>query len=105
MCFSIQPAFHPGLAVDAEKARQIETSVLRRLADHGGAHLAAATGLSESTISRLRNEHLGAFAKLLAAAGMKVVGQEMRCYQPEIVQAWRTLARAGIDHINDEAEG
>ena len=84
-----------------ERARQIEVRLLQRLADHGGAHLAAATGLSEAKVSRLKNEHLVDFAKLLVALGLKVVSEDVRCYQPDIVNAWRTLARAGIDHIED----
>lgn len=85
----------------AERARQIEVKLLQRLADHGGAHLAAVTGMSEATVSRLKNEHLANFAKLLAALELKVVSEEVRCYRPDIVNAWRTLARAGIDHIED----
>lgn len=87
-----------------ERARQIEVKLLQRLADHGGAHLAAVTGLSEATVSRLKNEHLGNFAKLLTALGLKVVDEGVKCYQPDIVNAWRTLAKAGIDHDAAEVE-
>ena len=88
----------------ADRARQIETKLLQRLADHGGAHIAAVTGMSEATVSRLKNEHLGNFAKLLAALELKVVDRSVKCYQPDIVNAWRTLAKAGIDHDAAEVE-
>jgi hypothetical protein len=87
-----------------DRARQIEVKLLQRLADHGGAHLAAVTGLSEATVSRLKNEHLANFAKLLTALGLKVVDEGVKCYQPDIVNAWRTLAKAGIDHDSAEVE-
>lgn len=87
-----------------DRARQIETKLLQRLADHGGAHMAAVTGMSEAMVSRLKNEHLGNFAKLLSALGLKVVDEGVKCYQPDIVNAWRTLAKAGIDHDAAEVE-
>lgn len=86
--------------MQAERARNIETKLLQRLADHGGAHLAAATGLSEAKVSRLKNEHLADFAKLVVALRLKLVDEDLQCYRPDIVNAWRTLARAGIDHID-----
>ena len=85
----------------AERARQIEVRLLQRLADHGGAHIAAVTGLSEAKVSRLKNEHLADFAKLIDALGLKLVGTDVVCYRPDIVNAWRTLAKAGIDHVSD----
>lgn len=90
--------------MSSERARQIEVKLLQRLADHGGAHLAAVTGLTEATVSRLKNDHLGNFAKLLVALGLKVVDEGVKCYQPDIVNAWRTLAKAGIDHDAAEVE-
>ena len=90
--------------MNPDRARLIETTLLQRLADHGAAHIAAATGLSESKVSRLKNEHLGDFSKLVAALDLKVVGADLRCYRPDIVEAWRTLARAGFNHDSAEFE-
>ena len=84
-----------------ETARRMHTRLLQLFADDSGARLSAATGISESKISRLRNEHLGDICALVDALGLKLVSKEVRCYRPDIVNAWRTLARAGIDHIED----
>lgn len=88
--------------MDAERARKIESKVLRRLSDHGGAHLAAATGLSEATVSRLKTEHLVSFSKLLTALGFKIVDQDLKCYKPHVALAWRSLARESFDHVDGE---
>lgn len=94
-----------GLSRDmTEGARKLHVRLLQAFADHSGAHLSAATGLSESRISRLRNEHLEDFCRVLDAMDRKIVSREVRCYQPDIVNAWRTLAKAGIDHDAAEVE-
>ena len=59
--------------------------------------MAAAMGVSESTISRmLAPDHLDKLSLLLAHAGLKVVPIEMQCFPQEKVQALLTLAR---DHL------
>jgi len=58
--------------------------------------IATAMGVSESTVSRLKNDQLDQFCLLLAHAGLKVVPIEMQCFPADKVQALLTLAR---DHL------
>jgi hypothetical protein len=53
-------------------------------------------GVSESTVSRMKNDQLEQFCLLLAHAGLKVVPIEMQCFPADKVQALLTLAR---DHL------
>lgn len=59
-----------------ERARKTVQVVLQRLSGGNQVAIATALGLSESTISRHKNEHLELFAKILAHAGLKVVPVE-----------------------------
>jgi transcriptional regulator with XRE-family HTH domain len=81
-----------------DRARRISSTILQRAQrDATQAALAAAMGVSESTISRmLAPDHLDKLALMLAHAGLKVVPIEMQCFPQEKVQALLTLAR---DHL------
>lgn len=71
----------------AEKSRKLRASVLQAVQRDGKQHaIAAAMGVSDSTISRLVNDHLDNFAALLAHAGLKVVPVEFTCVSPETYQ-------------------
>lgn len=64
---------------------------------HGQVRIAEAVGVSEATISRMKSEQLAQVAAVIAAAGMKVVPEEMRCYPAKKLNAILELAR---DHLN-----
>ena len=67
----------------AERARKTVQLVLQRLQEPGtGVALAAAMGVSESTISRLKTERLDEIALLLDHLGLKVVPMEFKCVNP-----------------------
>jgi len=84
-------------ASPTERARKSHSAVLRALAEPGRqVAIAAATGSSETTISRFKTEQLEAFCTYLAHAGLKVVPSEMQCFHPEKIQALLTLAK---DHL------
>lgn len=81
----------------AERARKINSIVLQRVQrDASQVAIAAAMGVSESTISRLLSDHLDKLALVLAHAGLKVVPVEMQCFPTDKVNALLTLAR---DHL------
>lgn len=86
------------LPTPADRARKISCVILQRVQrDASQVAVAAAMGVSESTVSRmLAPEHLDKLALLLAHAGLKVVPIEMQCFSQEKVQALLTLAR---DHL------
>lgn len=63
----------------------------------GQVRIAEAIGVSEATISRMKSEQLGQVAAVIAAAGLKVVPDSMRCYPAKKMNAILELAR---DHLN-----
>lgn len=71
--------------------------VLQRLQEPGRAvAIATAMGTSESTVSRLKNDHLESFARLLAHAGLKIVDCDAVCVKRERWQAMSTMAVAAM---------
>jgi hypothetical protein len=84
-----------------ETARNSHSIVLQRIREPGR-QLAVATamGLSESTISRLKNEHLQPLCTLLAHCGLKIVPTENTCIAPDKINALLTLAKAHLDQID-----
>lgn len=75
------------------RARKITSTVIKSMHDGTSqAAVAAAMGMSESTVSRFISDHLDKFALVLAHVGLKVVPAEACFYDPEYVQALRVLA-------------
>lgn len=85
--------------MDAERARRNESALLQAIARMGLEPLAREIGVSEATVSRLKNEHLPHFAKLMAACGYKTVPIDMECYRPESIAAVLTLAKERMQQI------
>jgi hypothetical protein len=79
-----------------ERARKNVQVILQHLAATGQNELAKAMGVHESTVSRLKGEHLETLGHALAHMGLKVVPVGVECYDPEYVAALRTLANVGI---------
>lgn len=67
--------------------------VLQQISAVKQAAIATSMGVSEATISRLKNEHLELFARVLARAGLKLVPSEYKCYDPRQIDALFLLAR------------
>lgn len=64
----------------AERACKTVNMVLQRLQAPGtGAAAAIAMGVSEATVSRIKNERLQEVAALLSVLGLKVVPTEFKC--------------------------
>ena len=62
-----------------DRARKIVSSILKATQrDASQTAIAAAMGVSESTVSRLLSDHLDKLALVMAHAGLRVVGQDMR---------------------------
>lgn len=81
------------------------STVLQRLQEPGRAvAIASAMGVSESTVSRLKNEHLESLCELLAHAGLKIVPVEVKCFPAEKIAALLTLAKAHLDSIESADE-
>lgn len=80
----------------AERARKNESVMLQALAATGQNTVALAMGVNESTISRFKDGGLAQAAQLLAHCGLKVVPVGMACFDPNYVEALKTLAEVGI---------
>ena len=57
-----------------------------------GVAIATAMGVSEATVSRIKNEQLEHFALFLAHAGMKIVLSDRVCVDPETYRALTHIA-------------
>lgn len=77
-------------ATPAERARKMHSNFLQRV-QGAGTSLSTAMGVSESTLSRLKNEHAESVFQLLAHAGLKVVDETRQCVQPSEIQFLRAL--------------
>lgn len=80
----------------AAQARRNHTTILRSLAAVSQAKAAELLGVSESKVSRFKDNGLEEVAALLAAAGLKVVDIDMQCFDPEYVRALRVMAGVGL---------
>lgn len=80
----------------ADRARKNESMILQSLAAMGQSELAKAMAVHESTISRMKDGGISQFASALAHMGLKVVPVGMQCFQPDYVDALKTLAELGI---------
>lgn len=87
----------------ASSAERVATSrktvqvVLQGLAGASAASVAQAVGVSESTISRFKSEHLDTVAAILAELELKVVPVQYRCYEPSYIDALERLAREQLN--------
>jgi len=72
----------------SERARKTLTTILQGLQEPGRAvSLASVIGVSEPTLSRLKNDHLPTLCELLAHMGLKVVPVERVCVDAETYRA------------------
>lgn len=79
-----------------ERSRKNVQVILQALAATGQNDLAKAMGVHESTISRLKDGGIDTFGSALAHLGLKVIPVGMECFNPEYVEALKTLAEVGI---------
>lgn len=76
-----------------ETARKGYAFVLQRLASVGQTSIAEQLGVSESTLSRIKNDDLERIVLLLALLGAKVVPTTARCYAPDTIEPLLILAK------------
>lgn len=77
----------------SEASRKVERTLLQTLAARSQVRVAELMGVSESTVSRIDKSTLAAF---LAACGLKVVKQEMQCFDPDYIHSLKVLAGVGL---------
>jgi Bacteriophage CII protein len=88
----------------SDASRKIERAILHALAEHGQAHAASVMGVSESSVSRMKDGQIEALSKLLAAIGLKVVPAQYKCLDPIKAQAMVTLYEAAMQRITNPVE-
>lgn len=77
----------------AERARKNFSAVLNAFKREGQVHVAARIGIHESTLSKLISGDLEKVCSALAAAGLKTVPIEYKCYRAEDIEPYIQLAR------------
>lgn len=83
---------------DAEIARKINSEFFQRLSEEGQKPVAEVIGVSEATISRVK-QHSEDTIKALRVLGYKVVSREYKCYRPEVIQPYIDLAKQHMAQI------
>ena len=81
-----------------ENARKIAQVVFQTLSRVGQNEVAQALGISDSGVSRLK-ENIPHFAGMLDRLGLKVVPAEMRCYDEKTLASILELARQRMDQL------
>jgi hypothetical protein len=81
-----------------ENARKIAATIFQALSRVGQNEVATTLGISDSSVSRLK-EQVPQFAGMLARLGLKVVPQEMRCYDERTLASILELARQRMDQL------
>jgi len=85
----------------SDRSRKYVSLVLQAMQEPGR-QVAAATvmGMSESTVSRLKNEHLQHFALLLAHVGLKIVPADRVCVSRETYEAMTHIATRAMSNAD-----
>lgn len=84
-----------------ERARKIAHSVRAAVQGSSQVAIAAAIGVSESTVSRLLAEHLDNVSAIVAHAGLKIVPGELVCVPEPTYQEMRRIV--GRAYANEQA--
>lgn len=81
------------------RARKNYSLIVQRLASVGNAPVAHAVGCDESTISRMKPEKFLEFARILAVLDLKVVGNEMKCFNEKEIAAILHLTKSKLSEV------
>ena len=78
--------------MNAATTNKNESTILQHLAKRGQHNVANQLNLDESTVSRMKDK-MDQFAGLLSICGLKVVPEELICYEQRYVDALRYMAK------------
>jgi hypothetical protein len=79
--------------------------VLKRLAHLKQKTVAAAMGVSEPTVTRIKDERLEEVLLLLAHLGIKCVPQEYRCVAPQVADFNKYLRQTVLERAPELLDG
>lgn len=86
------------------RSRKNLAAILKGLGSAGQARVAEAISKDESTVSKMKDRELPQLAKMLAACGLKIVPQSVKCYDPEFIGAIFYLARGRLAQTENPVE-
>ena len=81
------------------RARKNYSVLMQALASVGNAPVALAVGVDEATISRMKPEKFQQFAEILAVLGLKIVPEEMRCFNEQDIAMFIHGSKRWMEHI------
>ncbi|KEX95152.1 hypothetical protein HA62_29685 [Pseudomonas putida] len=81
------------------RARKNYAVLMQRLASIGNGPVALAVGCDEATISRMKPEKFEQFAAILAVLDLKIVPNEMRCFNQRDIEAIFHQAKRWMEHV------
>ena len=87
-----------------ESARKIEQAVLHRLSELGQVSVAKALDVSEATVSRLKDGQIHVAAQLLAALGFRVVPEQVKCVDTEMLDAMCKIYTQALVNMDRPAD-
>lgn len=77
-------------------ARRNHSMLLRSISDVSQKRIAALIGVSETTMSEVKNEQLERIAALIAACGLKLSPVTHQTFDESYISALKTLASVGL---------
>ena len=83
------------------RSRKNYAVLMQRLASIGNGPVALAVGCDEATISRMKPEQFERFAQILAVLDLKIVPNEMRCFNQRDIEAIFHQAKRWMEHVQN----
>lgn len=78
------------------RTRSNHTMLLKCMSEVSQKRIAALIGVSETTMSDMKSDHLERFAALVAACGLKLAPTSDQTYDESYISALKTLAAVGL---------
>lgn len=88
----------------AQRSRNYESLIIRGLESTGQRAASEDMGISEPTLTRLKNEHLEKFCDLLVALELKTVPLNWVCLSPKKHETLLYLAELGQKSLGEEED-
>ena len=85
------------------RARKLHSMLLQAFTGRQR-ELATVLGVSDATISRMKNEHLPLFCKMLSHSGLKCVPQGLKCMDPDQADAMFTMFQRSVSRAKSWEE-
>lgn len=86
-------------STQTERSRKIESTILRAIAEVGQAEIARLTHVSESTISRRKEDRIGEMSEFIAAANLKIVPVDHIYIDPKKLEAMMLLFQSAVKKL------